>query len=151
MDEYRYAGFWWRVLAYAIDTVILTVPTILLQLAKTNTFLNLAEEVVLQWLYYALLESSVWKATLGKRACGLVVVDTDGDRISFARATNRELAKYISGLTLGIGFLMAGWTEHKQALHDKMAGTLVLRRVAEADRVPLPGDRAIPAPPVAGG
>jgi len=84
---------------------------------------------VLNWLYYALLESSAWQATLGKKALGLEVTDLEGRRISFGRATGRFFAKMISALILWIGFIMAGFTEKKQALHDMIAGTLVIRKL----------------------
>jgi uncharacterized RDD family membrane protein YckC len=83
---------------------------------------------VLKWLYYALLESSSWQATLGKKALGLEVTDLEGHRISFGRATGRTFAKIISAMILYIGFMMAGFTDKKQALHDMMAGTLVIRK-----------------------
>jgi len=85
--------------------------------------------LVLEWLYYALLESSAWQATLGKKALGLEVTDLAGVRITFGRATGRYFARYISFFTLGIGYLMAGFTEKKQALHDMIAGTLVIRKL----------------------
>jgi len=85
--------------------------------------------LVLTWLYYALLESSSWQATLGKKALGLEVTDLAGGRISFGRATGRYFARWISAMTLGIGFIMAGFTEKKQALHDILVGTLVIRKL----------------------
>jgi uncharacterized RDD family membrane protein YckC len=85
--------------------------------------------MVLNWLYYSLLESSAWQATLGKKALGLEVTDLDGNRISFGRATGRFFAKFISSIILGIGYIMAGFTEKKQALHDILAGTLVIRKL----------------------
>ena len=84
---------------------------------------------VVKWLYYALLESSSWQATLGKKALGLEVTDLEGHRISFGRASGRFFGKIISAIILYIGFLMAGFTEKKQALHDMMAGTLVIRKM----------------------
>jgi uncharacterized RDD family membrane protein YckC len=77
--------------------------------------------------YFALLESSASQATFGKAALSLKVVDLGGRRISFARALGRYLGKIPSSLFF-VGFLMAAFTERKQALHDKMAGTLVVRR-----------------------
>ena len=85
--------------------------------------------IVLTWLYYALLESSSWQATLGKKALGLEVTDLAGSRISFGRATGRYFARWISNMTLAIGYIMAGFTEKKQALHDILAGTLVIRKL----------------------
>jgi uncharacterized RDD family membrane protein YckC len=78
------------------------------------------------WLYFAICESSAWQATLGKLALSIRVTDMQGGRISFARALGRYPAKYLSALILGVGFLMAGWTQRKQALHDLVVSTLVL-------------------------
>jgi uncharacterized RDD family membrane protein YckC len=83
--------------------------------------------LMMNWLYYALFESSSKQATLGKMVCKLVVTDERGSRIGFGRATGRYFGKIISGLILCIGYMMAGWTERKQALHDTMAGTLVIK------------------------
>jgi len=66
------------------------------------------------------------QATLGKMAMGLIVTDDNNQRLTFGRATGRHFAKYLSGLALGIGFVMAAFTERKQALHDMIAGTLVV-------------------------
>jgi uncharacterized RDD family membrane protein YckC len=60
-------------------------------------------------------------------ALSMKVTDLQGNRISFARATGRHFAKYISAMILLIGYIMAGFTERKQALHDMIAGTLVRR------------------------
>ena len=62
-------------------------------------------------------------------ALGLKVTDLQGKRISFARATGRHFAKLLSGMILLIGYIMAGLTERKQALHDMIAGTLVVREL----------------------
>ena len=83
---------------------------------------------MINWLYFTLLESSSWQATLGKKALGLYVTDERWQRLSFGRANGRYWSKLISVLVLGIGFLMVGFTERKQGLHDKIAGTLVSRR-----------------------
>ena len=84
--------------------------------------------IVITWLYFALLESSTRQATFGKMALGLFVTDLEGNRLSFARASGRYFSKIISGMTFTIGFLMAGFTAKKQALHDMIAGCLVLVR-----------------------
>jgi uncharacterized RDD family membrane protein YckC len=82
-----------------------------------------------QWLYYAYLESGEKQATWGKQVLSLYVTDLSGNRITFGRASGRFFAKIISGLIpLGIGYIMAGITERKQALHDMIASCLVLRR-----------------------
>ena len=84
--------------------------------------------VAISWLYYALMESSERQATLGKAVLSLKVTDMNGNRISFGRATGRYFAKIVSGLIpFGIGYILAGFTEKKQALHDFIAATLVIR------------------------
>ncbi len=81
-----------------------------------------------QWLYFAYLESGEKQGTWGKQMLGIYVTDLTGNRISFGRASGRFFAKIISGLIpLGIGYIMAGITERKQALHDMIASCLVLR------------------------
>ena len=80
----------------------------------------------LTWLYFAFCESSAWQATVGKLALGIRVTDMQGARISFPRALGRYLAKYLSAIILGIGFIMVAFTRRKQGLHDLIAGTLVL-------------------------
>ena len=77
-------------------------------------------------LYYAGLESSTHQATLGKRALGIKVTDNDGRRLSFGHALGRWFAASLSYLTFYVGFLMAAFTERKRALHDIVAGTLVV-------------------------
>lgn len=83
--------------------------------------------VILFWLYFALMESGPKQATWGKRICGLRVSGADGKRLSFARASGRAFAKFLSYITLYIGFMMAGWTKKKQALHDFLAETVVVK------------------------
>lgn len=85
--------------------------------------------VVGGWLYYAGFESSSWQATPGKKVLNIFVTDLNGARISFGRASGRFFSKWITQLIpLGIGYILAGITERKQALHDMIASTLVLRR-----------------------
>jgi uncharacterized RDD family membrane protein YckC len=80
-----------------------------------------------EWLYFALMES-MKGATLGKMALGIIVTDLQGNRISFGRATGRYFAKIISSLTILVGYIMAGFTQRKQALHDIIAGCLVINK-----------------------
>jgi uncharacterized RDD family membrane protein YckC len=151
-----YAGFWLRFVAFIIDAIIIAVATLPFRLVLGAMFgirmglmgpqrisspdmivgsllpmmmLSLVVNMVVNWLYFAFCESSSWQATLGKKALGLEVTDLDGNRISFARASGRFFGKIISGATLLIGYIIAGFTEKKQALHDLMAGTLVIRKV----------------------
>jgi uncharacterized RDD family membrane protein YckC len=138
----QYAGFWRRFAAafidgLALDLVLIPVgiifgnfrfapqPNPLQAFTGLHLFGTLVNYVV-PWLYYSLMESSSFQATLGKMAIGIEVTDLNGQRITFGRATGRYWGKMISALTLGIGFIMAGVTEKKQALHDFMANTLVI-------------------------
>jgi uncharacterized RDD family membrane protein YckC len=156
-----YAGFWLRVVAHLIDHLLVGVPVALLiigiavmagfgaffrgirfpeggevnpviALIFGGAFLTiLFIAVVGGWLYYAMMESSSWQGTVGKKAIGLMVTDMAGARISFGRASGRYFAKLVTGLVpFGIGYIMAGFTERKQALHDMIASCLVIRRRA---------------------
>ncbi|PKL88634.1 MAG: RDD family protein [Ignavibacteriae bacterium HGW-Ignavibacteriae-2] len=82
--------------------------------------------LVISFLYYVLFESSAKQATPGKMILNLVVADLEGNKISFARAAGRYFGKILSGLILGIGYIIAAFTAQKQALHDVLAGCLVL-------------------------
>lgn len=134
----QYAGFWRRFAALIIDSFILGAASSILQYGILGAALGLTgvadafsswvPSLVIGWLYWSLMESSSLQATVGKMALGIVVTDLDGRRISFGRATGRYFAKYISAFILFIGYLMAGFTEKKQALHDMIAGTLVVTK-----------------------
>ncbi len=91
-------------------------------------FFGFVALTIVSWLYYALMESSSKRATLGKMAIGIEVTDMDGQKISFGRATGRFFAKCISGLILYIGYIMAAFTQQKQALHDILASCLVVNK-----------------------
>jgi uncharacterized RDD family membrane protein YckC len=150
-----YAGFWIRFVAFVIDVVIIRVAMIPFALIFFGRFMFFGMfprggymgpeevlplvaagmklvmlQVVAWWLYEALLTSSVKQATLGKMIFGLKVTDTQGQRISFARATGRHFGKYISGIIFLVGYIIAAFTARKQALHDMMADTLVLKTTA---------------------
>jgi len=143
----KYAGFWIRFVAWLIDYAVLSVMIFVLtfffgiviglalgssgDLSGGETigvlnFLGFSLGIIVQWLYYAIMESSSKQATLGKMAVGIKVIDLEGNRISFGRATARSFAKILSGLIFCIGYFMIGWTREKQGLHDMIAGTLVI-------------------------
>jgi hypothetical protein len=104
------------------------------QLLDPNTHLHMQRSdsddfiYLVLMVYWILMESSRWQASLGKLALGMKVVDEKGQRLSFVRALGRNLLKILSCATLMIGFMMAGWTQRKQALHDKIADCLVTKR-----------------------
>jgi uncharacterized RDD family membrane protein YckC len=119
-----YAGFWRRFAALIIDAAILSAGTGIL------TAISFGGGAIVvffgPWIYEALMLSSEWRATVGKRALSIVVTRSDGSRLSFGRATGRHFAKYISALLLFFGYFMAAFTAKKQALHDMIADTVVV-------------------------
>ncbi len=84
--------------------------------------------ILIEWLYYALMESSEKQATLGKIIVGIKVTDLEGKKISFSKASGRYFGKFLSRLTLCIGYVMAGFTQKKQALHDILSSCLVINK-----------------------
>lgn len=148
-----YAGFWLRFVAWIIDRIVMQVVTSFLLFplfgisAMHGIFRGMRPgnpedfaplfagiwrvwlvAMIIDWLYYALMESSPWQGTLGKKTLGLRVTDLQGNRVSFGRATGRFFSRIISAFTLLIGYIMAGFTERKQALHDIIAGCLVIKQ-----------------------
>jgi uncharacterized RDD family membrane protein YckC len=150
----RYGGFWLRLLAHLIDHVILGIvaaplffilvlPAVIrvaneaernqepspemIVAILSSIFVYVALAFAGQWLYEALLTSSSWQGTVGKRVLQLKVTDELGNRIGFGRATGRFFAKILSSMFFCIGFIMVGLTDRKRGLHDMLAGTLVMR------------------------
>ena len=155
--EIRYAGFWLRLVAFLIDYFLLEFVGFILSLPfiggiilsaislenarpqeglaifgavgiASLVLLVILINLLLGWLYYAFMQSSKLQATIGKMALNIIVTDLEGNRITFGRATARYFSKIISNMTLYIGYILAGLTEKKQALHDMIAGTLVIRK-----------------------
>ncbi len=143
-----YAGFWLRFVASIVDgfvcgvvlfVVLMIVGGIMVAIKGPNGgndpgpveivggFVIWGVAIVFPWLYSAFQESSPRQATLGKKMLGIHVTDLDGNRISFGQASGRHFGKILSNMFCSIGFIMAGFTEKKQALHDLLAGTLVVR------------------------
>jgi uncharacterized RDD family membrane protein YckC len=139
-----YAGLWRRAGAYVFDSFLIGIlaglliwrplleragisadnPWVLMtgdsrQILAINLLLTM-----IGWLYWAVMESSPWQATLGKRLFGIQVTDLQGKRISMARATARHFGKIVF-----IGFMLIPFTARKQALHDLIAGCLVVRKI----------------------
>lgn len=153
----EYGGFWLRFLAYLIDGAVITIGVCVIAiplffLTGLGAFLTQIHpeedwnergpwiifaaifffatvSLMITWLYHALMESSEWQATVGKKALGLVVTDMEGRRVSFWRSTGRHFSKIVTNMVpLLIGYILAGFTEKKQALHDMIAGCVILRR-----------------------
>ena len=139
---FRYAGFWLRLVAVIVDGGILLIVMWVLGLvfginvasldptkAELNNFPRLEfASIFVAWIYYAVMESTAPQATVGKLFMGIYVTDRDGNRVTFRSASVRYWVKYLSTLILFIGYLMAAFTRHKQALHDIVASCVVLKR-----------------------
>ena len=141
-QNWNYAGFWIRFVAYLIDgLVIFFLFTILLTIFTGDPFYQyrlqpmdfggdywslIFSNWILNIMYYAGLESSSKQATLGKMVLGIKVINKSGERLSPLNAIGRYLGKILSALILLIGFIMAGFDRKKQALHDKLAETYVV-------------------------
>jgi uncharacterized RDD family membrane protein YckC len=151
-----YASFWLRLVALIIDYIIIYIVHIFVVLPILSMFgivnlvapTDLNEEnsiaflydmaaplliastltLFISWFYYASFESGSRQATPGKLTVGLIVTDLEGGRITFLQATARFFSKIISSLIFYIGYLIAAFTAKNQALHDIIAGTLVLAK-----------------------
>ena len=151
-----FAGFWWRLLAYLIDNIIVSMASWIIILPVLGVFgisiWSLSESgydiedprvilgpifilygviisvtIVINWLYFALMESSKTQGTVGKLVLKIKVTDYDYKRISFARASGRYFGKIISSFIFMIGYIMIAFTEKKQGLHDLMANCYVIK------------------------
>lgn len=143
ITQMDYAGFWIRLGAWIIDYIIIgvvnlliSIPFIFLQMSAISS--NDPAGSILYSLLSSLLNLTItisygtifigkWGATLGKMACGLKVVSPEGDKITYLRAFARVFARAVSWLTLSIGFIIAAFDEEKQALHDRICSTRVIR------------------------
>ena len=147
MTDMKYAGFWFRVIAAIVDSIIVQIAVIIIvfplgfalgaSMAGTSTMAEIEAAgqglgyvigILVQWLYFTVSESSTWQATLGKKMFGIRVTDMEGNKISFGKANGRYWSKIISAIILFIGFIMVAFTKKKQGLHDIIAGTLVMRK-----------------------
>ena len=143
---FGYSGFWKRFAAHLIDSLVMGITGGIIggvlggiiggvlgaagadpeTISSAGSIVGGIIGLILRWLYYTLMESSVKQATLGKMAMSMVVVDENGERLSLGRANGRFWGKIVSCLILCIDYMMAGFTAKKQALHDIMAKTLVV-------------------------
>ena len=140
MSTTKYGDFWNRFAASFIDGIITSMVGGILGgvlggfygaaggTSEGAGVLGFCLGLILGWLYSAIMESSAKQATLGKIAMGLVVTDERDNRLTFGRATARYFAKWLSVMILMIGYIIAAFTEKKQALHDMIAGTIVYQR-----------------------
>lgn len=145
-----YAGFWKRVAAYCIDATLSglvsaviggviggVMGALLMGGGNVDSGAMMAIQLfgnvvglVIGLAYFAGFHASSSMATLGKMAVGIKVVRSDGERIGFLRGMGRYFALFVSSITLGIGFIMAGFTDRKRSLHDMMCDTVVVDKWA---------------------
>jgi uncharacterized RDD family membrane protein YckC len=149
-----YGGLWRRAAASVVDGLVMFFPDAILRvLLDLPTLVTLrpvlesdvprlmlvyAFETATWWLYMASMESSAWQGTLGQQLMGLRVTTVAGARVSFARASGRYFAQWLSVLICGMGYLFNLWTSRRQTLHDMIAGCVLVRRglTAPAPRAP---------------
>ena len=142
------ASFGWRLLAYVVDYIILSfvIQFIFIILASRGIKFNLQsvddllklsakDLLILQLIsslpliiYNSICEASPMQGSVGKKLCKLVVVDIDGVRLSYPNALLRSIGKAFSVAFLCLGFISILFTEHRQALHDFLAKTYVVKR-----------------------
>lgn len=150
---YDYASFRVRLLAALLDLFFLAVVQLFLLLLIEPRFFHMPQiylagqaslEVYLfgslsAWLYSAIFECSAWQATPGKRLLGIRVMNERGEALSFWLTSLRFVGKVVSVGLLGAGFLLILFTQRKQALHDLLVGSLVVRilRPPEAELTKL--------------
>ncbi len=156
MNGVIYAGFWRRAFAFIADSLLLGVlfsPLNMLFLNGDKRWEEIFEHnfknpkdlwlptidllIHQSWLviitgfitffYYASFESSRLQATPGKLAIGIRVTDSLGQKLTFWMAAGRYVSRFVTQITLGIGYIMAGFTPKAQALHDELADTLVVK------------------------
>ena len=139
-----YAGHLHRIGAFAIDLAILTAVSAAIALAAeylgadddpVSVPVLRAFQLLMPWFYYAAMESSPKGATLGKMILGIQVVDAQGYTPTFGRAALRAIPKCLP--VLWPGYLAAVFTQRRQAFHDLIARTLVVR--ANVDPTTNPG------------
>jgi uncharacterized RDD family membrane protein YckC len=137
--EIKYAGFWIRWVAGFIDGIVLQVVGFIggfmigfvlaiAGMTKITPFISGFFGLILGWGYNIFMIHK-YQATLGKMAIGVAVISEEGNQLSLGKIILREtLGKILSVITLFIGYIMAGFTAKKQALHDKIAGSVVVYR-----------------------
>lgn len=133
-ETVEYAGFWLRTSALLIDISVLFgvgfvfgfMLTVMINpefVKETADFLG----IIISWLYFSFMEHK-YGATFGKQALGLEVTDINGGPVTFPQATGRFFGRILSVLTIYVGFIMAGFTKKKQALHDIVSDCLVVKK-----------------------
>jgi uncharacterized RDD family membrane protein YckC len=137
----EYAGFWVRVGASLIDTLWLmaVVVPLLLVFYGTNyytdtdgPFIKGPADILISWVFPIVAVIAFWfykQATPGKMVLSLKIVDAEtGGPLTMGQTVGRYAAYYLSMLPLCLGFFWVAFDPKKQGWHDKLAGTVVIRR-----------------------
>ena len=119
-----YAGFWQRLLAGIIDSIILIVIEVILILIPIIGWIL---SLFVTWLYFAIQHSSTKQATFGMRALDIKITNENNGKIGFWRATGNFYLTVISALVVFIGFLMIAFTSKKQGFHNLISRTLCIK------------------------
>ncbi len=138
--NHRYAGFWIRALATAIDSVVLTCITLPLVLAiyglayfNSTSLVRGPADLLISWVMPIVAVIVLWKftaATPGKMLVAAKIVDArTGGPLRTGQCIGRCFAYAVSMLPLGLGFVWIAFDPRKQAWHDKLCGTVVVRKV----------------------
>jgi uncharacterized RDD family membrane protein YckC len=121
------AGFWQRVGAAILDTLVLLVPSIILLLIFKQGALYTLLSTIMSLAYFTYFEGGATGQTVGKRALGIRVYDfRQGGPIGYGRGLLRQIGKYLSAIPFGLGYLWMLWDKEKQCWQDKIAGSVVV-------------------------
>ena len=124
----EYMGFWIRLAAVAIDSILLTVVNLILRAAIDNSGVELLISVAVN-LGYAVIMTAWRGQTVGKMVVGIQVVDSQGNIPGIGAVLLREVVgKFLSAIALGLGYLWVAWDKKKRGWHDHIAGTYVVRK-----------------------
>ncbi|MBS2967661.1 RDD family protein [Metabacillus sp. KIGAM252] len=147
----KYGGFWIRTAALLIDTAILFtvffIPFLPMIFGEppqsiTPVILIYAAEYIVALAYFIILPVTSWQGTIGKKLLGLKIVNEHGEKLTIGKSILRYLSFSVSGFVLYIGFIMAGFTSRKQALHDMMVKTYVVKSRTSSVAEPISGQAA---------
>lgn len=148
-NDLEYAGFWIRVGASIIDSILLIIITLPLTMmiygdstAQQNDSIVIImgpADFLINWIFPAVAIIVFWlykSATPGKMILGLKIVNADsGKPLSVGQAIIRYLGYYVATIPLLLGILWVGWDRRKQGWHDKLANTVVIKNNNLVDKV----------------
>lgn len=126
IDSLHYAGFWKRFGASIIDSIIISLPGMLVGGSISSLTVSIGMPAIIGFFYFPFFDSSVLKSTPGKALLNMIVVTESGERLTFKAAALRYFASFLSALICYIGYLMQPFTKKRQTLHDIIAEVVVI-------------------------